>query len=296
MPANERYGRDDFNRFSFMSPMVFRALVCVLLPAVSASADPVREEQFRKLKANRSAQFSSVAVKPEPLNQLPAHVPAPVGKLSLWADFANAGDTLVVALYLINRTNETRIFDSEGMDLGITLEYKEGDTWRRAQALPPSSFCGDGFMLVTLEAGHYFRLRGYRPAVGKKATVRYAISNQKLSSNEAPHLVSPHDLDAVAWDFATEAAIPLEVRSHLYFNSNQPLPSRPTLRERINAIEALAGFPRSEAVIARVRHLRDNIASFPQSVDREILRKTTETYLTRHEVPPTSAPTLPAVR
>ena len=192
--------------------------------------------------------------------------------------------------YLINRTDAAKSFGSEGNDLGIALEYNKGGAWRRAQALPPAGWCGDGHQMVDLPAGHFFRLRGYRPAAGMKATVRYALSNQRLHSNEAIDVVSPVDLKAVDWDTVTEAAIPLEIRSLLYIDPSSPLPALPSLPKRTQAVTELARYPRSEAIIARVRLLRDSLPRFPQGPHRSALTHAVDAYLVAIEDPETPRP------
>ncbi|MFN0126684.1 MAG: hypothetical protein ACKV19_08370 [Verrucomicrobiales bacterium] len=249
------------------------------LVAASLWADPVAERQGKILEQNRSALHHSEVGQAEPMAKLPAHAPAPEGKLSLWADFKTAGETLNVPLYVINSTDQPITFVTEGLDLGAKFEFQDGAAWRRAQAFGLMSWCGDGAIPVSLPAGHFFKLRGYRPVTGRVGTVRYAIRDKSLASNEAPGLVSDHDLRAVAWDPVTENDIPLETRLALHFNPDAPLPARPEAPRLIAAIRALRRYPVNEPALERVQMIRSHIDSFPAGKEREALNRAANDYL-----------------
>ncbi|MGV3658691.1 MAG: hypothetical protein ACO1TE_00855 [Prosthecobacter sp.] len=62
-------------------------------------------------------------------------MPAPEGKVTLWADFAGADEGGHVPLYLVNQTDVPQPFDSQDGDVYIKLEYQdEAGRWRRPRA------------------------------------------------------------------------------------------------------------------------------------------------------------------
>lgn len=95
----------------------FRWAIPGILGSAGLWADPVAERQGKILEQNRSALHRSEVGQAEPMANLPAHAPAPNGKLTLWADFKTAGDTFNVPLYVINATDQPVTFVTEGLDL-----------------------------------------------------------------------------------------------------------------------------------------------------------------------------------
>lgn len=68
-----------------------------------------------------------------PVKNLPAHVKAPAGKLTLFADY-KAARRGRVPLYLVNRTGKKLEFEAQDGALYVKLQAKEKDgTWARAQ-------------------------------------------------------------------------------------------------------------------------------------------------------------------
>jgi len=145
----------------------------------------------------------------QPLAQLPAHIEAPAGKLTLFADFDHAGKT--VPVYLVNRTGRPVQLSSQDGSVYLKLEYRGEDTkWRRAQP-HAYSWCGNSyFFRPKLADQTYTLLKGQRYEKGERATVRYRLyqSNAELAihSNVGVGLIDPEMVkkassDAMAVDF-----------------------------------------------------------------------------------------------
>jgi len=150
-----------------------------------------------------------------PLEKLPAHVEAPAGRLTLFADYKDVRDGHV-ALYLVNRTGTTQVFESQDGKLYLKLQAKEPDgTWARAQG-HVFSWCGNSYFIEpALPDGHFWRLRGLFPAKGEKREVRFRHYGTGLVSNAGEGRIDPAEIEkcrgdsfaARFGDFATVAAI-----------------------------------------------------------------------------------------
>src|SRR5689334_16626404 len=70
----------------------------------------------------------------QPLVELPKHIAAPAGKLTLYADFV-AKEEGGVPLYVINRSDAPVCFMSQDSDIYLKLERQAADgRWERAQS------------------------------------------------------------------------------------------------------------------------------------------------------------------
>lgn len=157
----------------------------LLAPALSAQEDPV------------SARHRAYARYPAANAELPAHVQAPEGKITLYADHAHA-DAEGVPLYLVNRSSEKLMLRTQDGDTYIKLEYQTpSGEWKRAQAHRFSD-CGNSYGGRFLQPGLHYRMLGYRPEGGKAARVRYrGWSDLAMESNEGEGFYLPQDvLDA----------------------------------------------------------------------------------------------------
>lgn len=156
--------------------------------------------------------------KRKPNVELPPQVPAPAGKLTLFADFAAAQRNAVAAaalaqrrkvppgsqeivpsdtdvrgdqvpLYLVNRT--AAAVELSGLSLG--LEYQSAkDGWVRTQPIY-GSWCGTRFSYL-LPPGQYVVYLGYMERDGTRAKVRFASTEDgDLASNEGEGWYSPSD-------------------------------------------------------------------------------------------------------
>ncbi len=106
-----------------------------------------------------------------PLRQLPAHVPAPDSKISLYADFSSRRNGHL-DLYLINRAASYLSVDTEEGDPFCKLEAKAGGRWQRAQT-HVYGWCGMSYYAVTIKRGHFVKFRGYAPDKGPRRKARY---------------------------------------------------------------------------------------------------------------------------
>lgn len=107
---------------------------------------------------------------------MPSHVHAPVGQLTLFADYKHAHDDGNL-LYLVNRTDRSLAFRPQGDgDPCIRLEsQREDGTFERAQLHIPSD-CGNSyFYWPIVKRGEFSRMLGYQPAKGERRPVRYRM-------------------------------------------------------------------------------------------------------------------------
>jgi hypothetical protein len=192
-----------------------RLLLCGIL-TFSALA----EELFAPSK-----EFSTSVGTPLHNTTLPASINAPDGKLTLHADFAQAGGGKV-PLYLINRTAEKVILSSQDGNIYLKLERKMPDgRWERVQ-IHQRSWCGNSYYPVALAPGHYFTFPGYMPTKGAKAQVRYrGYSSNSLLSNEGEGFFLEEDRIAASIDQLALRDLPPSLRP--YFEHNPEMPREP---------------------------------------------------------------------
>lgn len=114
---------------------------------------------------------------PKPNAELPKHVPAQAGKLTLFADFAAAGKNKMpddergpwpderrpdsrVPLYLVNRTEQAVSLPFQDGDAKLRLEYRKAKgEWVRAQP-QYASWCGNSYYSRELKPGQYLVMTG----------------------------------------------------------------------------------------------------------------------------------------
>jgi hypothetical protein len=127
-----------------------------------------------------------------PTAKLPAHVAAPPGKFSLFADFKGKAD-LGVPLYLVNRSGKpVELFTYNGQPF-IAVEYEaEPGKWRPARAVD-YPLCGNDLRPVKLPDQTYMIVHGYVAPVGFKAKVRYRIDGEAKPLSDAGEGVVSHD-------------------------------------------------------------------------------------------------------
>lgn len=213
--------------------------------------------------------------------ELPAHVPAAEGRVTLWADFAAAEKGGHVPLYLVNQTDEPRSFDSQDGDVYIKLEFKdEAGRWKRAET-HLSSWCGNSYFPMMLPPRSFFTLSGYRAeadnAPGRMQRVRYAMQGRPVISNEGMGWVRQDDLDAVSLDVLTASEIPLQITRNLDHEIN----NADTVANAIAALRDLAWYPRNEPAVRRVRALRERVTTLPPTKKLSELIKGIDDFLAR---------------
>lgn len=264
------------------------SLATALALCSAASAAPY--EAPASVFDNPSANFFSQAGNPQPLPALPAQVQAAEGELTLWADYTSA-EKSSVPLYLVNRTAADVVLGTQDSDLGIKLEFKKADgVWTRAQA-HLSSFCGNSYYPVTLPAGHFFMLRGYRAAGGEPHLVRYAFhGGLKLVSNTGEGLVSPGDISAVRRDYLAMEQIPYPLYSAIdsYIKGRR---DPGTLAECTAILHMLPLLEREEILMDKAAALRKTLAAEPFTAERQEAIQAIDQVLAHQWTsgPPTSA-------
>ncbi len=123
----------------------------------------------------------------ESIELLPLQVHAPEGQVSLFADYGDVRDGLVV-LYLVNRTSRRIAFSAQDGDPFCKLEMLDKGRWRRAQQHYYST-CGNSYShMPALRPDEFFRFLGHMPRHGIPRTVRYRIYADfaRLPSGDEP--------------------------------------------------------------------------------------------------------------
>ncbi|QIF00369.1 hypothetical protein [Roseimicrobium sp. ORNL1] len=228
------------------------------------------------VRENSSAQFQSAVGEARPLALLPPRIQAADGKVTLWADYQNTS-TDAVPLYLVNRSGEDLVLDSQDNDLYIKLETtKEDGTWTRAQGAL-FSWCGNSYFPVALPAGHYFEFRGYRSPNGTKRPVRYACYGRRnIISNTGEGLISPDDLRAAREDSMAERtwAVPNSVFFPIYkpvwtYAPHAPPEVRTNYSLFLDTLHLLPLMARDERLLAVVARARETLAAVPATPDTQ---------------------------
>jgi len=155
-------------------------LLLIMLGELAVTAS-IHSEKFESPSAN----FHPQAGRPIPNVELPEHIVAPEGKLTLVADF-NAASEKGVPLYVVNRTGKPVEFRAQDSDIYLMLEYQHEDgTWERAKA-HRVAWCGNSYHSLTLHPGRHLVVQGYMPQQGEKARVRFVcFYDESLISNES---------------------------------------------------------------------------------------------------------------
>lgn len=150
---------------SYRTGVLFIGLFSAICAAVGA------EESTERV----APHYSSAVALSKPVSSLPARVAAPLGQLTLFADFDDvAGQS--VRLYLINRTGLRIGFSSQNGDPFIKMEFKNDDgEWERAQP-HTFSWCGNSYLITpSLRPEEYYAVGGYFPSEGEVRSVRYRM-------------------------------------------------------------------------------------------------------------------------
>ncbi len=127
------------------------------------------------------------------IEDLPRHVEAPDGQLTLFADFAASAEALV-PLYLVNRTSApVRFITAEG-ELLLRLESLTDQGWRPAWP-HQESMCGNSYLPMTLQPQTWTRYEARYPHVDAShpATVRFVVRGTEptVGSKAGPGFVVP---------------------------------------------------------------------------------------------------------
>lgn len=157
---------------------------------------------------NASADFHSYVSDPTSNVELPKHVIAPSGQLSIFADYERA-DASGTPLYVVNRSEQVVNFHAQDGDIYLKLEYQQPDgTWQRAQG-HTGSWCAHSYGFRAISPGQHFTLRGYHVRKDTSAKVRYAsYGTVEAFSNVGSGFYSQADLEATERDLFSMDGIP----------------------------------------------------------------------------------------
>lgn len=169
---------------------------CILILGLLATPQWSGAQETR----NASLGFHRSVDTPIANVELPKHVVAQEGQLSIFADYERA-DAAGTPLYVVNRSEAEAKFHSQDGDIYLKLEYQRPDgTWQRAQG-HTGSWCGNSYGYRVLSPGQHFTLRGYHVPKGTSAKVRYACyGNVEVFSNVGSGFYSQADLEATEGD------------------------------------------------------------------------------------------------
>lgn len=177
---------------------------CILILGLLATPLWCEAQEAR----NASADFHSYVSDPTANVELPKHVIAPSGQLSIFADYERA-DASGTPLYVVNRSEQEVQFHAQDGDIYLKLEYQRPDgTWQRAQG-HISSWCGNSYGYRVLSPGQHFTLQGYHVPKGISAKVRYASYGRvEAFSNVGSGFYSQADLEAAEGDSLSMSGMP----------------------------------------------------------------------------------------
>jgi len=167
--------------------------------------------QIEAPKDNASADFVSDCGDSIANVELPAHVVAADGKLTLFADYANP-DSQGCVMYLVNRTGKLlSIPTQDGQILLKLVAETSPGVWQRAQS-HRFSWCGNSYHSVTLGPGQHFKTFGYHPTTGTRGKIRYRVfSMEDVVSNVGEGFWEPADVLVSGVDPMAASELP-EVR------------------------------------------------------------------------------------
>ncbi|MEN3940006.1 hypothetical protein WJU23_01850 [Prosthecobacter sp. SYSU 5D2] len=215
--------------------------------------------QENKEDLNESARFHSYSSWALPNVELPAHVIAPMGQVTLFADFANASEK-GVPLYLVNRSSERLTLNSQDGDIYLKLEFlREDATWQRAQGHIGSG-CAHSFGARHLDPGQHMKMSGYHPATGIPAKIRYACyGTEVLISNAAQGFYQPEDIAFSQNDTLTNSLTPSALNQHLGLGDVDPRYISWT--DRIAALRLVQVLGGRSGLKAEVEKWRDELSA-----------------------------------
>jgi hypothetical protein len=182
--------------------------------------------------------------------KLPAHVAAPVGQLSLFADFKNKGD-LGIPLYVVNRTGKTVDLFAYNRQLFLAAEYEaEPEKWKPARVVD-YPLCGNSLEALKLANDTYMKVHAYVAPTGFKAKVRYRFDGEATPvSNAGEGMVSHDDLAYLLVSKTTDFAVLSKIAKGEFIPPAESADFRPLAIARM----AEAGFEaaKAEAVLESI--------------------------------------------
>jgi len=133
---------------------------------------------------------------------LPSHIEAPDGQVSLFADYGSMQSNGRVPVYLVNKSVEDLVLNSQDGDIYLKLQFQDSDgNWVRAQP-HGYSWCGNSYVTRTVRAAYYLLVNGYQPINGIPHTVRYRLYSQDIEvvSNAGDGVVADLDIRRASSD------------------------------------------------------------------------------------------------
>lgn len=205
---------------------------------------------------------------------LPNHIEAPDGRVSLFADYESIQGNGRVPVYLVNKSAQDLVLNTQDGDIYLKLQYKDSDgNWVRAQP-HGYSWCGNSYVTRTIPTGHYLLVSGYQPINGVARTVRYRLYSQEIEvvSNTGDGVVADFDIKRASSDVMSLREGTFEHVSRIAL-SDMPVENKMDhMRDlRGMAIRELASdrfdAEESRQVLLRVR---ERIPEMNEAVDRAI--------------------------
>jgi len=248
---------------------ILPTLLPVLCILSSLSAQNLPEEN-QAIKAPSDDFYPRGVGQSQPNVELPDHVSAAEGKLTLYADFENAdGDK--VPLYLVNRTGKKQTFGSQDNDIYVRLEFQSADgIWIRAQT-HRNSWCGNSYYSVELEPGQFFAFKGYHPGEGKPARVRYQSGQHSLVSNAGSGFYLEQDRKAASLDDMAANEIPTALGWMLRANDSFPFEFEKTNSGYLTALEMLSNYSESPYYRNEAKKMLEKVG--PDSAEGKKIRE-----------------------
>jgi hypothetical protein len=138
-----------------------------------------------------AALVFSFVLNPNRISWLPRHVPAPEGRLSLFADFADVdSEKNEITLYIVNRTEKDIVFPNQDRDIYIKQTILKDGNWQRTEK-HQFSWCGNSYMNpITVKSGRFLKYKARYPSKGKDAEVRYQLFNASFGDVSTTELIS----------------------------------------------------------------------------------------------------------
>ena len=214
-------------------------------------------EEERIQREAPGARFRGLVRITRPNVELPDHVDAKEGQLTVFADYANVGEK-GVPIYVVNRTDETVSFPCQDNNIYLMLEFRDKDGhWVRAQNQLGSD-CGLSYYSMSLLPGQHFQPFGYAAKGGKKAPVRYRIySRSPVVSNVGEGRYTEADRIAASLDSLNQLIAPKPLIMLVGHPTAAEGNVDPTPREYVAALQIFSQY-RESAYIRRAaeRHVQ----------------------------------------
>lgn len=209
--------------------------------------------------------YQSFAGLPTANVDLPGHVVAPDGQLTLFADFAHQKPQ-GVPLYLVNKSKDRVVFTSQDGDIGVKLEAETKSGWQRAQP-HRDSWCGNSYGRRPIEPGMHFQIMGYRPQKGVKGIARYAVRTPiNLVSNSGEGVFSETDVEVARFDPMSLGSLPLSLCGGFYAERSG---HRLTPSTRLAAFAILNAYGEVPAVVREAKKQLDEWTAKADPTDDE---------------------------